>query len=554
VECKRKLQTLAIVMDQQYVCSVDLSGAPHDIVKVILAHMDLQQRFICALVCSDWAKAAAAATNTIVRPGVKDLTLIQQWLDKHGSQVGTLRLRDCSCTLARLPCAQLQDLLLHSVSRYAKLTLDSRVWRDIAAATKLTSVQLEEVSTTAQQADVVSALSSLPNLEQLTWREVECGQERELSDSRLLQQLTRLTGLELQCVTAKALEVTAEALQHLSLLNKLQRLSTHSPDAWAAADYPGLQQLQGLTGLQLTVRVGSNSRQRFPACVSHLTALQQLEVWWATFPELNALTALTALTKLQVFYLTPGSTPLRLPALQHLDLEGSADGPFHPLLQPSHLASCTQLQCLWLSCFRLTGPGTLVASSMLQHLNLQECSLSSGGGVRAARSPWELLFPGPGQLPHLTALVFQHGSPELQQADVARLVACCSSLQRLELESDGYLEETPTGLTALLPLRCLTGLHLNSVTDEQCSSLAQLTGLRELQVFDPSNMSAAGFRHLASLEQLTSLGFVCGPDNVCGSDDDDANDDEVNSMMLALLSDTVKFCKHGLVNKVRTVF
>jgi len=520
------------------VCS--LSAAPLDVIMAVLQHMDLQQRFTCALVCSDWAKAAAAATKSIVKHGLQDITQLQQWLDKNDNKVETLQLRDCSCTLARLPCAQLQDLLLHGCGQNTKLILDSRVWRDIAAATKLTSVQLDLVSTTAQQAEVVSALTTLPDLQQLTWRDVGCGDERELSDSRLLQQLTRLTGLELRCVTAKALEVTAEALQHLSSLTKLQRFSTHSPTEWASADYPGLQELQGLTSLELTVRSWSSSRQRFPACVSRLTALQQLGVRWATFSELNGLTALTALTKLQVANLSSSTTPLRLPALQHLNFQGDLDGPLHPLLHASHLACCTQLRCLLLSCFRLTGPGSLVANRMLQHLDLLECSLSIGGGVRAVKSPWELLFPGPGRLPHFTAFVFAHGSPELQQAGVERMVACCSGLQRLELESDGYYGQTPIAMKALLPLRRLTGLRLSFVTDEQCSSLAQLTGLRELEVIDPSQLSTVGWRHLASLEQLTSLGFVCG-----------SNNEDVDSMMQALLPDTLAMCKHALVNKVR---
>jgi len=232
--------------------------------------------------------------------------------------------------------------VLHGVSEDSKLILGSGVWRDIAAATKLSSVQLYAVSTTAQQADVVSALSALPDLQQLTWREVACGQQGELSDSRLLQHLTRLTGLELG-------SVAAEALQHLSVLTKLQHLSMPSPHAWAAADYPGLQELQGLTCLVLSVRLWAK-RQRFPACVTHLTALQQLGVLCATYPELNRLTALNALTKLRVASLRPSSTALQLPALQFLNLQGNLDGPVRLLLHSSHLTSCTQ--CVWFSCCR----------------------------------------------------------------------------------------------------------------------------------------------------------------------------------------------------------
>jgi len=61
------------------------------------------------------------------------------------------------------------------------------VWDQIASATKLTSVTLHSVWTDSQQADVVSALTALPDLEQLTWSRVRCGPQWGLSDSKLLQ-------------------------------------------------------------------------------------------------------------------------------------------------------------------------------------------------------------------------------------------------------------------------------------------------------------------------------------------------------------------------------
>jgi len=208
-------------MASHSVFALDLSGAPRDVITVIFENMDLQQRFTCALVCSDWAKAAAAATHTIVKHNMQDSTQLQRWLDKNGHQVETLQLHRLE-SLARLPCAQLQDLLLHGVYGDLFLRLDSRVWSDIAAATKLTSVSVSCLNTTAQPADVVSALAALPDLQRLTWRNVFCGPELELSDSMMLQQLTRLRFLELGFVAA-------EVLQHLSSLTKLQHLSMHSP-------------------------------------------------------------------------------------------------------------------------------------------------------------------------------------------------------------------------------------------------------------------------------------------------------------------------------------
>jgi len=508
--------------------------------------MDLKQRFTCALVCCDWAKAAAAAaSDSIVKHGLRDLTQLQRWLDKHGSHLKVLQLFECTPNLARLPCAQLQDLLLHGANRGHKLFLSSRLWSNIAAATKLTSVSLDDVRTSAQQADVVSALAALPDLQQLTWREVVCGGERELSDSRLLQQLTRLTSLHLQYVAA-------EVLQRLSSLTKLQHLSTHSPSTWVEAGCSGLEGLQGITSLLLQDhkdRAWDVGVQRFPACVSHLTALQQLEVLCATVPELNGLTALTALTKLQVTNFYSSSTPLQLPALQHLILRGKMNGGSFPPVHTSTIVSCTQLRCLSLQRFALTGPGNLVGSSMLQELVVGSCSLSSGEDGPAAMSSWELLFPGAGRLPHLTSLVLRCVWPEPRQADVERLVACCSGLRVLHLECEQLAPQAMPGLSAVASLPHLTKLHLSTLADEQCSSLAQLTvcprwltGLRELQVLDANNLSAAGLRHLASLQQLTSLGFCWGFDA-----------DNISPVIQEQLSDTVRGCRHAIVNKVREI-
>jgi len=177
----------------------------------------------------------------------------------------------------RLPCAQLQDLLPAVHGWDCELTLEGRVWSDIAAATKLTFVSLQQMCTGSQQAGVVSALTALPDLQRLTWVAVECGQKEELSDSRLLQQLTKLTGLNL-C------SVSSEGLQHLGSLSKLQHFRISGALQWAAANCPGLQQLTGLTSLRLGYLA-----QGLPSVVSYLTALQQLEVSEASPTELNGL-------------------------------------------------------------------------------------------------------------------------------------------------------------------------------------------------------------------------------------------------------------------------
>jgi len=345
---------------------------------------------------------------------------------------------------------------------------------------------------------VVAALTALPNLEQLTWRNVRCSDELWLSDSWLLQQMTRLRSLDLQ-------GVTAAALQHLGSLTKLQHLSIRaaegSPtvaDDWAAAGCPGLQELKALMSLKLT----SSDLVDVPPVVGQLTPLQQLEVRRATPTALNQLKVLTALTRLCVREtrgLSHAAPPLQLPGLQHLDLCDC----MYATLPMSYLASCTQLQSLNLQDYELTGPGSLVASTMLQHLQLRNCGIAAADGAADAVS-WQQVLLSPGQLPYLTSLQLFDEEPALQHADIEAVVACCSNLKAL---GRGRLPSSCAPTLACLP--GLTSLQLNYANDEECSALVQLTGLRQLVVMVPSHeeMSAVGLRQLAALTQLTSLGF-----------------------------------------------
>jgi len=194
---------------------LDLPHMPLNVITMILQSMSPSDLFACALVCKAWAEAAtAAATRIILRHRIQDLGCLQRWLENHGRQVEVLQLHECShpAVLTALPCPQLQNLIL-----LGWISLDSRVWSDIAAATKLTCVSLHGLFTESRQADVVSALTALPDLEQLTWSRVKCGRQWWLTDSMLLQKLTKLTAL--------SIDPAAVALNHLGLLSRLQDLS-----------------------------------------------------------------------------------------------------------------------------------------------------------------------------------------------------------------------------------------------------------------------------------------------------------------------------------------
>jgi len=332
---------------------LDLSRAPSNVILLVLQNMSLRDRFTCALVCKAWAEAATTATRSIIlRRWMLDPSCLQRWLEKHGGQVETLQLHECGhAVLTALPCPKLQDLLLHFAH---PPDVSGRVWCDIAAATKLTSVFLRYVTTSSHQADVVAALTALPDLQQLTWYGVRCS-EGLLSDSSLLwQTATRLTYLKLY-------DVSSVALQHLSSMTKLQHL--HIGLGYGAADvadYPGLQELKALTSLHLY------SVEDIPASVSQLTALQELEVYHATPAAVTGLQVLTALTHLKVGrlkYSADHSLQLQLTSLQHLELRSS---PAQAPVPMSFMASCKHLRVLLLH-LPLMGPGSLVLPGGQHH-------------------------------------------------------------------------------------------------------------------------------------------------------------------------------------------
>jgi len=121
---------------------LDLSHAAPNIIAIILGGLSLRDRFTCALVCKAWAEAATAATHSIILcDRVQDLSGLQHWLEKHGNMLEVLQLRACyDAALTALPCcAKLQDLLPHGTHSHS-VTIASRTWGDIAAATKLTSL------------------------------------------------------------------------------------------------------------------------------------------------------------------------------------------------------------------------------------------------------------------------------------------------------------------------------------------------------------------------------------------------------------------------------
>lgn len=66
----------------------------------------------CALVCTSWAKAAAAATASIDLDTCANPDSLQLWLHNHGDNLTKLHVTTTHVELTSLPCPKLQDLLL----------------------------------------------------------------------------------------------------------------------------------------------------------------------------------------------------------------------------------------------------------------------------------------------------------------------------------------------------------------------------------------------------------------------------------------------------------
>jgi len=481
------------------------AGAGQDALTAIMQRLELKERFKCALVCRPWADAATAATRSIVKEGSFDVSSLQQWLEKRGSQVEVLRLDLYSKTaLTALPCPELRDLKL----LLAGGAIGSGAWSDIAAATQLTSVSLSWIDTPFQP-EAASALTALPHLKQLSWRNLHSGAKEDLqtdlSDvSVVLQHQTQLTKLELQ-------GVTAEALQHLGSLSKLQHLSIKranvmaeihptAPQEWDEGSLPDLPVLSALTSLEW------DCSEDLPRGIYQLTALQRLKVSEATATAVYGLQSMTGLSRLCVGNIygydlqdeevpepsAPPPAPWQLPALQHLELTNRGLG---GVFEMELLSCCTQLQDISLQCMGLGGSiSSLGSSSILQRLQLYNC----GGTWR------EFFLQGSAQLPQLTQLQLQV-QPNLmlrdamvRPADLESVAACCTGLKELWLAS-------ALAAPALTQLPNLTCLHLHAIHPQHCSSLAQVTGLRQLHIFNIGSLTAAGLRELAALQQLTYL-------------------------------------------------
>lgn len=86
--------------------------------------------------------------------------------------------------------------------------------------------------------------------------------------------------------------------------------------------------------------------------------------------------------------------------------------------------------------------------------------------------------------------------------DATRIAVCCSNLRRLELVNERH----SVGIAPLVQLGQLTTLSISDTDDaEIVDVLVRMTGLQQLHIVRPNNVSELGLLQLTQLRQLTEL-------------------------------------------------
>jgi len=296
-------------------------------------------------------------------------------------------------------------------------------------------------------------------------------------------------------------------------LTRLQHLSMDGVIyPWDAASFAGVQQLTALTRLEIGDRADRSTNDVIRLVVERLTGVQHLGLPKASYIDIWQLHALAGLTRLCVGDVMVKASPemespLQLPALQCLELGSSYK--YKPQYEDAY-----HLPMWYLS-----------GCPMLQDLSTTRIVLSDPGCVLGLR-----------------ALSYEPNEDGLlETADVERLVASCSSIRSLQLG----MQYDAANLSALAQLPSLTRLSVDGLNHDQFSSVAQLTGLRQLCVgfkqmgefaWEPTPRDLL---QLVALSQLTSLGLTTAGVGQLA--------EAAQSRMLGRLPG----CRHAIVNKVR---
>ena len=204
------------------------------ILQIILSKVPQRHRLghgsCCALVCSSWAEAAAAATDNIQLEQCASTDSLQLWLHRHGRYVTNMHVSAASGMLTQLPCPKLTHLRLQGDSLLAAPGLP-------AALAALPSLQHLRLGFSTDQAGTASLTmpSSRPLPPGLLHQLGQRGRSQTLTHMQLVGGLSNAAMHRLRGLT----KCRGLVLQHIGLCQQDVGLS-------------GLQKLQSLTFLRVS--------------------------------------------------------------------------------------------------------------------------------------------------------------------------------------------------------------------------------------------------------------------------------------------------------------
>jgi hypothetical protein len=528
---------------------LELLQLPDTALSLVLQKLDQCSLACAAVTCSKLRHAVPAHISKLeVQCRTSEgCSSMFRMLEQHSTSLTSLKLchfwscdaGDCwdhGLTLQKLSCPQLRQLSLDGVDW--QLEPAGSCPGLLHYCTALAALDASKFGVESIPAATV-ALAELTDLRSL---QLTLGGDRLLLD---LQQSTQLTYLSLNWRGGLRAEDAVKLIQLSGLVNlqhlKLSQLPCHGVSGGVPS------QLTKLTRLHLAYRerqYNDNEDPDFAAqfkALSTFTALRELYVSNDDYQPAEALSGsehLSLLTSLELRipnmkFSSKHSWVRSLTELEELRLKECE-------VHADVLARYTQLRSLSVETYSFGDSTrfTAVFDAVSQLVQLTELRVTTTGHLERFRTPpaaaytalaastnlcrlqlnfyrdnaapnWALFRPGSPTYPHLRVvrLTFDNksvssGEPFSEQ-QLQQLCRCCPAVQDLLFVLPA--QPSPTALLPLLQLSALTSLGVHNVDAEGVCVVAQLKGLRSLELRDVSQLASASVLSLTALTALEGL-------------------------------------------------
>lgn len=496
---------------------------PVAVVANILQHVPQNQRLSsCALVCSSWATAAAAATTQLRRDTqlpLAKLSALGKWLEQHAKQMVSLDLSLYSAQVTGVPL----QLPYHDLVQLTRLHLigDFLHLPDVKADTAASgSIQpllptLHELllgGCRLKSTQELRRLTCLRSVTSLDLRDIDLAfagqlpvQQLSAAVSELLQNMTQLE--ELHC---SSLLLDDTALQHVSALQCLQTCSVHTmgygilskTEDFLAALPRSLQELELSEGYTIPYDEEDQARPAgLPRQLHQLTELQRLFLSnTEVYP--SAVASMTRLHALQVdqCQLLPNN-------------QDSVTAFLAAVGRMQQLETLVVRDCnICLADVEAEAFSAVTASSALQALELvvEDRAVLPAGAAHYMFQPKKPLL----HLSHLTLYTSsaddytmdEAASCGMTGAEVQMLIKGCPALEVLSLCNVVRPGADVGDLLLQLPPSC-TSLSMGGTAfgDAAAAAVKQLTQLKRLAWRYSPRLTDLGLEQLTALSRLTDL-------------------------------------------------